>query len=111
MQSIKLRIVYDASTKSEEKGPSLQNKLWDILNRTRFRPVILCADIEKAFHQMRIKEKERESLKFNWIENLTNNTIQVICFTRLAFGLNQSAFVLEGTLKTHFQLEGMKAYT
>ena len=81
-ESTKLRVVYDASAKSEsgcslkdclEKGSSLQNKLWDILIRTRFRPVILYADIEKAFLQIRIKEKERESLKFHWVKNLTNN--------------------------------------
>ena len=49
-ESTKLRIVYDASAKSEsgyslndylEKGQSLQNKLWDILIKTRFRLVIL----------------------------------------------------------------------
>ena len=102
-ESTKLRVVYDASAKSEseyslndclEKGPSLQNKLWDILIRTTFRPVILCADIEKAFLQIRIKEKEREFLKFHWIENLTNNTIQILRFTRLVFGLNQSLVIL-----------------
>ena len=65
-ESTKLRVVYDASAKSEssyslndclEKGPSLQNKLWDILIRTRFRPVILCADIEEAFLQTVSKRK------------------------------------------------------
>ena len=107
-----LRVVYDASSKSRsgyslndclEKGPSLQNELGDILIRTRFEPVILCADIEKVFLQIRIKENERESLKFNWVEDLTNNTIQILRFTRLVFGLNQSPFILEGTLKTHFE--------
>ena len=111
-ESTKLREAYDPSAKSEsgyslndclEKGPSLQNKLWDILIRATFRLVILCADIEKAFLQIRIKEKERESLKFHWIENLTNNTIQFLRFTRLIFGLNQSLFILEGTLKAHFE--------
>ena len=111
-ESTKLRVLYDALAKSEsgfslndclEKGPSLQNKLWDILIRTRFRPVILCADTEKGFIQIRIKEKERESLKLHWDENLTNNTIQILRFTRLVFGLNQSPFILEGTLKTHFE--------
>ena len=110
-ESTKLRVVYDASAKSEsgyslndclEKGPSLQNKLWDILIRTRFRPVILCADIQKAFLQIRIREEERESLKFHWIESLTNKSIQTCRFTRLLFGLNQSPFILEGTLRTHF---------
>ena len=69
-ESAKLRVVYVASAKSEsryslndclEKGPSFQNKLWDILLRTIFRPVILCADIEKAFLQIRIKKKEKGS--------------------------------------------------
>ena len=111
-ESTKLRVVYDASAKSEpgyslndclEKGPSLQNKLWDILIRTRFRSVVLCAGIEKAFLQICIKEKEREPLKFHWVETLTNNTIQILRFTRLVFGLNQSPLILEGTLKTHFE--------
>ena len=48
-ESTKLRVVYDASVKSEpgfslndclEKGLPLQNKLSDILNRARFRPVV-----------------------------------------------------------------------
>ena len=67
-ESTKLRAVYDALAKSEswyslndclEKGLPLRNKFWDILIRTRFRTVILCADIEKAFLQTCIKEKER----------------------------------------------------
>ena len=65
--------------------------------------MILCADIEKAFLQIRIKEKERESLKFHWVDNLANNTNQILRYTRLVFGLNQSPFILEGTLKTHFE--------
>ena len=57
-ESTKLIVVCDVSAKTEsgyslkdrlEKGPSLQNKLWDILFKTSFRPVILCADIKKDF--------------------------------------------------------------
>ena len=68
-ESTKLIVVYAASPKSEsgyflndclEKGPSLQKKLWDILIRTKFRPVILCADIDKVLLQIRIKGKERQ---------------------------------------------------
>ena len=93
----KSRVVYDASAKSEsgysfngflEKGPSLQNKLWNILIRTRFRPLIFYVIIEKASLQLCIKEKERDSLKLHWVENLTNNTIQILYFTSLVFGLN-----------------------
>ena len=63
----KLLVAYDASVKSEsgfslndclEKGPPLQNKLWDILIRTRYQPIVICVDIEKAFLQIRIRENE-----------------------------------------------------
>ena len=69
VESTKLRAVYD-SAKSVSgysindclgKGPTLQKKLWDTLIRGRFRQVILCTDIDKAFLQIRIIEKERES--------------------------------------------------
>ena len=40
---------------------------------------------------MKEEEREGDSLKFHWVENGT-------CFTRLIFGLNQSPFILEGTL-------------
>ena len=58
VESIKLRVVYDASVKFEsgfslndclEMRPPLQNKLWDILIRTRFRPVVICGDRESIF--------------------------------------------------------------
>ena len=73
-ESTKLRVVYDASGKSGsgfslndclEKGPPLQNKLWDILIRARFRPVVICGDIEKALLQIRIRENERDCLRFH----------------------------------------------
>ena len=76
-QTTKVRIVYDASAKPNsnspllndclETGPSLQNFLWDILVRTRLRPVLLCGDIEKAFLQIRIRENDGDALRFHWI--------------------------------------------
>ena len=111
-ESTKLRVVYDVSVKSEsgfslndclEKGPPLQNKLWDILIRTRFRPVVLCGDIEKAFLQIRIRENERNCLRFHWSEKSNYDIIKIYRFTRLIFRLNQSPFILEGTLKIRFK--------
>ena len=76
-QTTKVRIVYDASAKPNsntpllndclETGPSLQNFLWDILVRTRLRPVLLCGDIEKAFLEIRIRENDGDALRFHWI--------------------------------------------
>ena len=64
--------------------------------------MILCADIE--LFSKSVSKRKRESLKFHWVDNLINNTIQILRFTRLVFGLNQSTFILEGTLKTHFEM-------
>ena len=47
--------------------------------------MILSIDMKKDFLQIRIKDKEGESLKFHWIKNLTNNVIQFLRFTGLVF--------------------------
>ena len=57
-KSTKLRTVYDASAKAIksnvsvneciETGPPLQNSLYDILARSRMKPIILHGDIQKG---------------------------------------------------------------
>ena len=71
--------------------------------RTRFRLVVICGDIEKAFLQIRIRENERDCLIFHWSEKANYDIIKIYRFTRLFFGLNQSSFLLEGNLKIHFE--------
>ena len=110
-ESTNLQVVYDVSAKSEtgfslndclEKEPPLQNILWDVLLRSRFHPVILCTKIEKAFLQIRIRESERDGLRFDWVECSNNDKIEIYHFARLVFRLTQSSFILEGTLGVHF---------
>ena len=84
-----------------EIGPKLQNLLWDILVRNQFKPICLCADIQKAFLQIRIRESERDALCFLWLRDIRKERIEILRFTRLVFGLNQSPFVLEATLREH----------
>ena len=58
-QSTKMRIVFEASAKANQGGPSwndcletgppLQNLLWSVLVRNRLKPVTLCGDIKQAF--------------------------------------------------------------
>ena len=105
----KLRIVYDASAKRNnstvslndclETGLPLQNSLYDILVRFRMTPILLCGDIQKAFWQIRIREFQR----FTWIKNLDPNIVEINRSCRLLFGLTQSPFILEGTIKQHFE--------
>ena len=110
-ETTKLRVVYDASAKSSrespslneclEKGPPLQNLLWNILVRNRFKPYAITADIQKAFLQIRIRESDCDALCFHWIKNQDINQIDILRFTRLAFGLTQLPFILEATLGKH----------
>ena len=85
-----------------EAAPLLLNLIWDILSRSRFRPILLCANI-KAFSQIPIRESERNVLCFHWVGSLESKIIKILRFTRLVFGLTQSPFILEGTLKKHFE--------
>jgi hypothetical protein len=71
-ESTKLRVVYDASARENvnqpslndclHPGPPLQNRLWDILVKSRFYPILLTGDLQKDFLQIRISEEERDSL-------------------------------------------------
>ena len=85
-----------------EAAPLLLNLIWDILSRSRFRPILLCAN-KKAFSQIPIRESERNVLCFHWVGSLESKIIKILRFTRLVFGLTQSPFILEGTLKKHFE--------
>ncbi len=111
-ESTKLRIVYDASAKESRTspslndclnpGPSLQNHLWAILVRSRFHPILLTGDLEKAFLQVRIKELERDALRFHW-RGPGNDETLVYRFTRALFGLRCSPFLLNGVLGEHLK--------
>ena len=109
-ETTKITIVYDVSVKPNkdsvslneclETGTPLQNSLWNILLRLRFRPLQLRGDIKKAFLHIRIPEYEREMLRFHWAVNCDPNVIEKNRFIRLVFSPTQSPFILEGILKS-----------
>ncbi len=111
-ESTKLRIVYDASAKESHHhpslndclyaGPPLQNLLWSILVRSIFYPVLLTGDLEKAFLQVRIKEEERDALRFFWRSPGQDKTL-IYRFTRALFGLTCSPFLLGGVISQHLK--------
>ena len=51
--------------------------------------------------QIRIRESQRHVLRFHCVSNLDLNRTEVNRFASLVFGLMQSPFILEGTLKEH----------
>ena len=73
------------------------------MTRSRFRPILLCRGIEKAFLQIRIRESKRDVLRFHWVNSFESKNIEILRFTRLVFGLTQSPFIWQGLLKKHFE--------
>ena len=111
-QTTKVRIVYDASAREGPShpslndclhpGPPLQNLVWSILVRACFYPVLLTSDLKKAFLQIRIKEEDRDALRFHWKPRSQTN-IETFRFTRALFGLTSSPFLLCGVIQGHLQ--------
>ena len=111
-ETTKLRIVYDASARENSNqpslndslhpGPSLQNLLWNILIRSRFYSVILTSDLRKAFLQIRIKEEDRDSLRFHWRAPDSDDT-RIYRFTRALFGITSSPFLLACVIDEHLK--------
>eukprot|EP00794_Sanderia_malayensis_P000965 gene965-biopygen216 len=108
-ETTKLRIVFDASAKTNtnvaslndclETGPPTQNLIWDILVRNRSRPITLAGDLKQAFLQIRVREAERDVLRFHWVTDMDRNKKETLRFTRVLFGLSQSPFLLGGTIE------------
>ena len=113
----KLRVVYDASSKRSgyaslndclETGPNLAPLIFDILLRFRMKKVALIGDLEKAFLSIGIDPKQRDFLRFLWVDDINsdNPTIKTLKFTSLAVGLTTSPYCLNATIRQH--LEGYR---
>ena len=73
----KVRIVFDCAAKHRGiclndalmQGPDLVNSILSVLTRFRRERIALAADVESMFHQVRIKEEDRDSFRFLWWPN------------------------------------------
>ena len=105
----KLRVVYDASARTTGpslndclySGPSFGQSIFDILVHFRFHKVVVAGDIEKAFLMVSMNA----TLRFLWIRDIEepNPKVTVYRFTRVAFGVSSSPFLLNATLKHHIE--------
>ena len=112
-ETTKLRIVYDASAKSTgpslndclHTGPKFDQRILDILLRFRTHRVALIADIEKAFLNVSMSEKDRDVLRFLWYDDITKKQpeVRVFRFTRVVFGVSSSPFLLNATISHHLR--------
>lgn len=73
-----MRIVYDASARAydlapslndcPEVGPPLRSQFRKVLLRGMFPVMALSGDIRKAFLPARIREQDRNALRFHWLD-------------------------------------------
>ncbi|VDP47848.1 unnamed protein product [Heligmosomoides polygyrus] len=80
----KLRVVFDGSAHLKEspslndvlnRGPVMLPKLFDILLRFRIGNVAMASDVEKAFLQIRLHEKDRDATRFLWLRDTTQPAV------------------------------------
>ena len=83
------------------KGPPLNADLYSLLLKFRVHPIVLTADIEKAYLQININEEHRDYLRFLWYLNLHEESIIWYRFTRVILGVTSSQFLLNGTVQRH----------
>ena len=110
-RSEKVRVVLDGSARAYKGalslnqcllvGPSLVNLLAEVLLSFRLHPVALVSDIEKAFLRIGVTEADRDLLRFLWFDK--DDNLEVYRFTRVPFGTGPSPFLLNATLKHHFE--------
>ena len=83
-ETTKLRVVYDASAKTEGHpslndclltGPKFNQKILDILIRFRSHDIAVTADIEKAFLMVGVAEKDRDALRFLWVNDVQKDEV------------------------------------
>ncbi|KAL9972204.1 hypothetical protein ACROYT_G018464 [Oculina patagonica] len=104
-KTTKVRVVYDASSRADGKGsslndclhvgPSLTQLLFDILVCFRCNRIALIADIEKAFLNIEVDVKDRDSLRFLWMDDLDKEEPMVVVyrFCRVVFGVLEEFYV------------------
>ncbi|XP_053390638.1 uncharacterized protein LOC128553494 [Mercenaria mercenaria] len=108
-----IRIVYDCSCRMSRNHPSLNdclqstppqlNDLAAILVRFRFHKFAVVSDIEKAFLNVGLHEKDRDVTRFVWPSDPTNpdSPLKTYRFKSVLFGSVCSPFILNATILKH----------
>ncbi|GBP29306.1 hypothetical protein EVAR_79003_1 [Eumeta japonica] len=96
-QKGKIRLVFDAAARTAGRslndallpGPDLLQSLFGVLLRFREGRVAVVADIREMFLQVKIREEDRDSLRFLWREN-ENEEPKEFRMNSLIFGASSS---------------------
>uniref|UniRef100_A0A7I4YA28 Integrase catalytic domain-containing protein n=2 Tax=Haemonchus contortus TaxID=6289 RepID=A0A7I4YA28_HAECO len=83
-------------------GPSILPDLVGILLRSRLKPILLVADVEKAFLQFSLQLNQRDATRFLWLMDPSSppseSNIRIFRFTRVPFGITASPFLLAASI-------------
>ena len=106
-----IRIVFNTSSKPTGgkslndcllTGPTLTAKLHDILLTFPEDKYAVTADISKAFHRVLVDERNRDYLKFLWI-NRDQSQLRTFRFKVVLFGATCSPYLLQEIIQTHLK--------
>lgn len=64
----------------------------------------LAGDIKQAFLQIRIRQEDRDALRFHWVDREMRQ-VETLRFTRALFGLAPSPFLLGAVVQQHLETE------
>ncbi|XP_052699402.1 uncharacterized protein LOC128176925 [Crassostrea angulata] len=83
----------------------VMNDITSILTRFRLNKFAVTADIEKAFLQIELHQKDRDATRFLWLSDPGNasSPLTTYRFRSVLFGATCSPFILSATLMKHFQ--------
>ena len=110
----KLRVVFDGSAKTSTGislndtlmiGPKIQEDLISIILRFRVHQIVLTADIEKMFRQIRVDPRDAKYQKILWRDNL-NEKIKVFQLNTVTYGTASAPFLAVRTLQQLAEDEG-----
>ena len=110
-----IRIVHNCSAKASKgppslndclmKGPSMTEKLANILLIFRTNKYAFSADISKAFLRVGLQEVDRDATRFLWVEDPHDPHSKLVTyrFAVVLFGATSSPFLLQATIDHHLQ--------
>ncbi|UYV84755.1 hypothetical protein LAZ67_X003341, partial [Cordylochernes scorpioides] len=110
----KMRVVFDASAKSENnvssnqflhKGPKIQQDVFFILLRFRTYPVAITADIEKMYRQIRIHPEDADYQRILWRPSPEEPVVDYRLLT-VTYGTTSAPFLAMRTLQQLAEDEG-----
>ena len=86
-----------------ETGPPLQPKLFDIFVRSQLKRFVVTVDVQKAFLQISIDDRDRDVQRILCYNNLEDRLIKQFCCSRVIFGASPSPYILGVTIERHLE--------